>query len=58
MRELIMDGESGVAASARAGSSSPDYVGIQFFPCAPQQHARTVERRGALFGDVVHRIDA
>ena len=25
---------------------------------APQQHARIVERRGALFRDVIHRIDA
>ena len=57
MRELIMDGESGIAASARAGSFL-SRLGIEFIPRAPQQHARIVERRGALFRDVVHRIDA
>ena len=44
--------------------SSPDYAsntfqaGIKFIQLAPQQHARIVERRGALFRDVIHRIDA
>ena len=38
--------------------SSSDYVGIKFIPCAPQQHSRIVERRGALFRDVIRRIDA
>ena len=57
MRELIMDGESGVAASARFGSCL-SRLGIKFVPRVPQQHARIVERRGALFRDVTHRIDA
>ena len=57
MRELIMDGEGGVAASFRAGSFL-SRLGIKFIPRAPQQHARIVERRGASFRDVSHRIDA
>ena len=57
MRELITDGESGVAASARAGSFL-SRLGIKFIPRAPQQHACIVERRGALFRDVIHRRDA
>ena len=57
MKELIMDGESGVAASALAGSFL-SRLGIKYIPRAPQQHARIVERRGALLRDVIHRIDA
>ena len=48
MRELVMSGESGIAASARAGSFLSQ-LGIKFIPRAPQQHARIVERRGALY---------
>ena len=33
-------------------------IGIKFTPRAPQQHTRIVERRGALFRDVIHRTDA
>ena len=57
MRELIMNGGNGIAASARAGSFL-SRLGIKFIPRAPQQHARIVERRGALFRDVIHRIVA
>ena len=57
MRKLIMDGASGVAASARAGSFL-SRLGIKFIPRAPQRHARIVERRGALFRDVILRTDA
>ena len=56
MRELIMDGERGVAASARAGSFL-SRLGIKYIPRAPQQHARIIERRGKLLRDVIHRID-
>ena len=52
-----MDGESGIAASARAGSFL-SRLGTKFIPRAPQQHARIVERRGARFRDVIHRMDA
>ena len=52
-----MDGGSGIAASARAGSFL-SRLGIKFIPRAPQQHARIVERRGALFRGVIYRIDA
>ena len=43
-----MDGESGIAASARAGSFL-SRLGIKFIPRAPQQHARVVERHGAIY---------
>ena len=55
--ELLMDGETGVATSALAGSFL-SRLGIKCIPRAPQQHARIVERRGALLRDVIHRIDA
>ena len=57
MRELIMDCESGVAKSQR----TQGYLkrrGIKFAPRAPGQHARIIERRGALLRDTIHRIDA
>ena len=57
MREISMDGESGVAASARAGSFL-SRLGIKFIPRAQQRHAIIVERRGALFRDVIHWIGA
>ena len=56
MRELIMDCESGVAKS----STTQEYLkrhGIKFVPRAPSQHARVIERRGALLRDTIHRID-
>ena len=43
MKELIMDGESGVAASASAGSFL-SRSGTKFIPRAPQQHARIRSR--------------
>ena len=52
-----MGSESGIAASARAGSFL-SRLGTKFIPRAPQQNARIVERRGALFRDVIHRVDA
>ena len=55
MRELIMDGERGVAESVRAASFLARH-GIQLVPRAPNQHAQIVERRGALLKDVIHRI--
>ena len=53
-KELIMDGEVGVT-SAEAG----EYFrteGIQLHVRAKDTHARYIERRGALFRDVVHKI--
>ena len=52
MRELNMDGESGVAASARAGSFLTR-LDTKCTPRAPHQHVRIVERRGKLFRDVI-----
>ena len=52
MRELIMDGERGVAASARAGSFL-SRLGIKCIPRAPQQHARIIERRDRLLRDAI-----
>ena len=57
MKELIMDMESGIAKS----ENTHTYLtrsGVQFAPRAPGQHARIVERRGALLRDTIHRIDA
>ena len=44
MRELITDGELGVAASARAGAFL-SRLGSEYIPCAPQQHARIIATR-------------
>ena len=53
----VMACESGVAKSQR----TQEYLkrrGIKFSPRAPGQHARIIERRGALLRDTNHRIDA
>ena len=57
MKELIMDGERGVAESSRS-TSFLARLGIRLQPRAPLQHARYVERRGKLLRDVIHRIDS
>lgn len=57
MRELIGDGESGIARD----HDTQEYLkrkGVKYVPRAPMQHARFIERRGALLRDVIHRIDA
>ena len=50
-----MDGESGIMGSAKTN----EYLhrkGIKPHRRGKDQHARYIERRGALFRDVVHRI--
>ena len=57
MHELTMGCESGVAKSQRT-QECLKRRGIKFAPRAPGQHARIIERRGALLSDAIHRIDA
>ena len=57
MRELIMDGETAVA-EAFSSSFLLARLGIKLVVRAPNQHARIIERRGALTRDCIHRIDA
>ena len=57
MKEFIMDGETAIAQ----GWESRDYFtrkGITVHIRAPQQHARFIERRGALLREHIHRIDS
>ena len=56
MTELLVDGERGLVISQVAN----DYCtrkGIKIVVRAPQQHARIIERRGALLRDAIHRND-
>ena len=55
MRELIMDGEAGLAA---AGSAKQyyDQHGIKFVPRAKEQQVAHIDRRGALLRDTIHRV--
>jgi hypothetical protein len=53
-KELIIDGESGIAAS----DMTNQYLhrkGIKLHQRAKDQHARHIERRGALLRDTIHR---
>ena len=57
MKELILDGESGIVVSELTNT----YLrrqGIELRGRAKDQHARYVERRGALLRDTVHRIES
>ena len=57
MKELVVDGERGIVTAAE----TLDYCkakGIKVHQRAPQQHARIVERRGALLRDAIHRLDS
>ena len=57
MRELIMDGETAVAEGFSSGLLLAR-LGIKLVVRAPGQHARHIERRGALTRDCIHRIDS
>ena len=57
MKELILDGESGIVISELTNTSLRRH-GIQLRPRAKDQHAGFVERRGALLRDTVHRIES
>ena len=55
-KELIVDGESGIAVSERTNQ----YLarkGTKLHVRAKDQHAKFVERRGALLRDTIHRIE-
>ena len=56
-KELIVDGESGIARSEQTRA----YLhrkGIKLHARGKDQHARYVERRGALLRDQIHRIES
>ena len=56
MRELITDSEGGIVLSDK----TTQYLarkGIKLCPRGKDQHARYVERRGALLRDTIHRIE-
>jgi len=56
MRELITDCEGGIILSDK----TKQYLarkGIKLCPRGKDQHARYIERRGALLRDVIHRIE-
>ena len=57
MKELIMDGEAGLAASAHAKQYYERH-GIQFIPRAKEQQVAHIDRRGALLRDTLHRVTA
>ena len=54
-KELIMDGEAGLAASAHAKQYYERH-GIQFIPRAKEQQVAHIDRRGALLRDTLHRV--
>ena len=56
MKELILDGESGISRSEYTNQ----YLarkGVCLQVRGKDQHARFIERRGALFRDTIHRIE-
>ena len=57
MKELIVDGETAITQGA-AFKAYADRKGITVRERAPGQHARIVERRGALLRDALHRMDS
>ena len=56
MQELIVDCEKGVVCS-KAFNDELKARGIKIKPRAPQQHARYIERRGALLRQALHVIE-
>ena len=56
MKEFIMDGERGIAVAERAKEYFQHH-GIQYQARAPEQHARHIERRGALLRDQIDRTE-
>ena len=56
MEELIVDGESGVVKS-EVFAGELKARGIKLKPRAPQQHARYIERRGAILRHSMHVIE-
>ena len=56
MKELIVDGERGIVI-AETAKQYCQRNGIKVVVRAPMQHARMIERRGALLRDSLHRCD-
>ena len=56
-KELIVDGESGITVSAKT-TAYLARKGTKLHTRAKDQHARFVERRGALLRDTVHRVQS
>ena len=56
MNYLIIDGETGVVKS-EVFKNELKARGIELKPRAPQQHARYIERRGALLRQALHVIE-
>ena len=55
-KELITDGESGITLSHKTN----EYLarrGVKLHPRGKDQHARYIERRGALLRDTIHRVE-
>merc|ERR1712078_922176 len=57
MKEFILDGESGIVVSELTNTYLRRH-GIELRGRVKDQHARYVERRGALLRDTVHRIES
>ena len=57
MKELISDGETAIAEALSSGLFLARH-GIKLCPRATDQHARYIERRGAIVRDQIHRTDA
>ena len=55
LRELITDGEAGLAAAGRAKQFC-DQHGIKFVPRAKEQQVAHIDRRGALLRYTIHRV--
>eukprot|EP00974_Lingulodinium_polyedra_P057257 5509081-Lingulodinium_polyedra.AAC.1 len=56
-KEFITDNESGIVISDK----TREYLarqGTKLWPRAKDQHAKHVERRGALLRDAIHRVEA
>ena len=56
MRELITDCEGGIVLSDRT-KAFLTRQGVKLCPRGKDQHARYVERRGALLRDAIHRVE-
>ena len=54
-KELILDGESGISLS-EITESYLHRKGIKLHTRGKDQHARYIERRGALLRDTIHRV--
>ena len=57
MKELVVDGETAITQGT-AFKAYANRKGIEIKERAPGQHARIVERRGALLRDALHRMDS